>query len=63
MNNTTERFSVQYRDTESNEVIAKDNLTELDAVRVKESCDIYSNLEFISVSPEPDWSKYRTQKP
>ncbi|MFK0058005.1 hypothetical protein ACIQTN_02050 [Streptomyces werraensis] len=63
MNNTTECFSVKYRDTESNEVIEKDKLTELEAVRVKQSCDIYTNLEFISVTPEPDWSKYRTQKP
>ncbi|MET7741971.1 hypothetical protein [Streptomyces sp. NPDC005385] len=57
------RYTVKYRDTENGQEHTKYNLTELEAVRTKESCDIYDNLEFISVKPEPDWSKYRTQAP
>ncbi|TKT03453.1 hypothetical protein [Streptomyces lasalocidi] len=57
------KYTAKYKDTGNGKTITKDNLTEEQAVRVKEDCDIYVNLEFISVTPEPDWSKYRTQKP
>ncbi|MDQ0793547.1 hypothetical protein [Streptomyces sp. B1I3] len=53
------RYTVTYKDTESGQEHTKYNLTELSAVRLKGDCDLYDNLEFISVTPEPDWSKYK----
>jgi hypothetical protein len=58
-----DRYTVKYRDVETRQEHTRYNLTELEAVQCKADCDLYVNLEFISVSPEPDWSKYRTQAP
>lgn len=58
-----DRYTVKYKNTDNGVIHTKYNLTELEAVRLKSNCDLYVNLEFISVSPEPDWSKYRTQAP
>lgn len=54
-----DRYTVKYRDTENGQEHTKYNLTELEAVREKTQIDLYVNLEFISVSPEPDYSKFR----
>lgn len=54
-----QKYTLKYRDTEKDEILTNENLTELEAVRAKTQCDIYVNLEFISITPEPDWSKYR----
>jgi len=56
------RYTVTYKNTEKGQEYTKQDLSELEAVRLWSSCKLYANLEPVSVSPEPDWQKYNRTK-
>jgi hypothetical protein len=47
-----QRFTVRYKDVETGQIHTKENVTELEALRTKESCEIYVNLEWVGSTPQ-----------